>query len=301
MKLYNTFTGKKEEFIPIEPHKISIYVCGQTVYDYCHLGHARKEVAFDVIRRWFIASDFEVTFVENITDIDDKIIARALENKETIYQLTKKFINYMHEDFDQLGVLRPDIEPLATDYIEQMVKIISNLVVKGIAYQAKNGDVYYSVKKFTEYGQLSGRNLDDLRAGERVDIDSYKNDPLDFVLWKAAKENEPFWDSEFGRGRPGWHIECSAMAEAILGKQFDIHGGGQDLIFPHHENEIAQSEAHNGCRFANYWLHNGFLNINDETESLLKEWTDEDVRFELLFRGTRDGFTSESFISKCVN
>lgn len=267
MKIYNSFTRKKEDFIPIEPNKIRMYVCGQTVYDFCHLGHGRKSVVFDMIRRWFIAVGYDVTYVENITDIDDKIIKRAMENNEDIKQLTSRFINYMHEDFSRLGVLPPDIEPRATEYIPQMVEIIEDLVQKGYAYCADNGDVYYKVRKFTNYGTLSGKTIDDLRVGERVSIDMDKQDPLDFVLWKSAKPGEPYWESSFGKGRPGWHIECSAMSEELLGKNFDIHGGGQDLQFPHHENEIAQSEAHNGCKFANYWMHNGFLNINDEKMS----------------------------------
>lgn len=293
MQIFNTLNKKKEELKTIEPNKIKIYVCGQTVYDYCHLGHARKAVVFDMIRRWFITSGYDVTFVENITDIDDKIITRAKDNNETIYQLTERFINYMHEDFDRLGVKRPDIQPKATEYIPQMLNLIQGLINKDFAYQASNGDVYYRVRKFNGYGKLSGKSLDDLRAGERVDVDGFKEDPLDFVLWKSSKEDEPYWESQFGNGRPGWHIECSAMSEDILGKNFDIHGGGQDLQFPHHENEIAQSEAHNGCKFANYWMHNGFLNINDEKMSkslgnfltlrdVLNQYHPEVIRFFML-------------------
>jgi cysteinyl-tRNA synthetase len=267
MKLYNSLTRKKEEFISIDKNKIKMYVCGQTVYDYCHLGHARKAVVFDMIRRWFIASGYEVLFVENITDIDDKIIKRADENNESITELTNRVTTYMYEDFDRLDIMRADVQPKATDYVGKMLSIIQNLVDKGYAYHAKNGDVYYSVRKFKEYGKLSGRSVDDLQAGARIEVDFYKKDPLDFVLWKASKANEPYWESVFGNGRPGWHIECSAMSEDILGSNFDIHGGGQDLQFPHHENEIAQSEAHNDCTFANYWLHNGFLNIDDEKMS----------------------------------
>ncbi len=258
IKIFNSLTKLKEEFVPIEDKKVKIYVCGQTVYDYCHLGHARKEVSFDVVRRWFIASGYDVLFVENITDIDDKIIARAKDNQETISNLTSKFINYMHEDFARLNILKPDIEPKATDYIDQMVLIIEELLQQGIAYMANNGDVYYSVNKFKNYGCLSGQNLDDLNAGSRVDTDTVnKKNPLDFVLWKASKEDEDYWESSIGNGRPGWHIECSAMSESLLGKNFDIHGGGQDLKFPHHENEIAQSEVRNHCKLANYWMHNG--------------------------------------------
>ncbi|MDD3265586.1 MAG: cysteine--tRNA ligase [Burkholderiales bacterium] len=293
MQIFNTLNKIKEPLVTIQANKLKMYVCGQTVYDYCHLGHARKAVVFDMIRRWFIASGYEVTFVENITDIDDKIITRASENNETIYQLTERFTKYMHEDFDRLGVMRPDIQPRATDYIPQMLNIVQGLIDKGFAYQALNGDVYYRVRKFDGYGKLSGKHLDDLCAGERVDVDENKEDPLDFVLWKSAKADEPHWDSQFGKGRPGWHIECSAMSEDILGKHFDIHGGGQDLQFPHHENEIAQSEAHNGCTFAKYWMHNGFLNINDEKMSkslgnfftlrdVLDEYQAEVVRFFML-------------------
>lgn len=293
MKLFNSLTKKKENLVTIVPNEIKMYVCGQTVYDYCHLGHARKAVVFDMIRRWFIASNYKVTFVENITDIDDKIIKRANENDESIYQLTERFINLMYEDFDRLGVMRPDVQPKATQYIPQMINLIQSLIDKDYAYLANNGDVYYRVRKFDGYGKLSGKTLDDLRAGERVELDQNKEDPMDFVLWKSSKDNEPFWDSPFGKGRPGWHIECSAMSEDILGKNFDIHGGGQDLQFPHHENEIAQSEAHNNCQFANYWLHNGFLNINDEKMSkslgnfftlrdVLNEYNAEVIRFFML-------------------
>jgi cysteinyl-tRNA synthetase len=267
MQIYNSFTRKKEEFIPITPNTVKMYVCGQTIYDYCHLGHARKAIVFDMVRRWFIASGYMVTFVENITDIDDKIIKRALENNETIASLTDRFTLYMHEDFDRLGIMRPDLQPRATDYVEHMLSIIDSLIQKDYAYLAANGDVYYKVRKFENYGKLSGKTLDELNAGERVDIDQYKEDPLDFVLWKHAKDNEPYWDSKFGKGRPGWHIECSAMAMDLLGTNFDIHGGGQDLQFPHHENEIAQSEAHNCSKYANLWMHNGFLNVNDEKMS----------------------------------
>lgn len=293
MKLYNSFTNKKEDFKTIEENKVKIYVCGQTVYDYCHLGHARKEIVFDMIRRWFMFSGYQVTFVENITDIDDKIINRAIENNESIEELTNRYIKLMHEDFEQLGIMKPDYEPRATQYIPEMINIIENLKNKGYAYLADNGDVYFSVKKFKNYGKLSGKKIEELNLGERVIIDKYKKDPMDFVLWKKAKDNEPFWNSSFGKGRPGWHIECSAMSESILGKTFDIHGGGQDLQFPHHENEIAQSEAHNDCKFANYWLHNGFLNLNDEKMSkslgnfytlrdILKEFNGDIIRLLML-------------------
>ncbi len=244
-----------------------MYVCGMTVYDYCHLGHARVMVVFDMAYRWLKASGYDVTYVRNITDIDDKIIRRAAENGETIQQLTNRFITFMHEDADALGVLRPDFEPRATDYVPEMLDLIGQLEAKGLAYQATDGDVNYAVRKFEGYGKLSGKSLDDLRAGERVEIDSAKQDPLDFVLWKHAKPGEPAWESPWGEGRPGWHIECSAMSSKLLGKHFDIHGGGQDLQFPHHENEIAQSEGAHQCTFVNYWMHNGFVRVDNEKMS----------------------------------
>lgn len=292
--LYNSLTKQKEEFTPIEPGIIKIYICGQTVYDYCHLGHARKAIVFDMIRRWFLALGFEVIFVENITDIDDKIIKKAKDANLPINEITQRYITYMQEDFNKLGILAPTIAPKATDHINNMLKIIKSLIENGYAYIANNGDIYYKVRKFNKYGQLSGRNIDQLNAGERVAIDIHKNDPLDFVLWKSVTdENEAGFDSEFGRGRPGWHIECSAMSLETLGKTFDIHGGGQDLQFPHHENEIAQSEAYTNCKLANYWLHNGFLNINEEKMSkslgnfltlreLLKEHDAEVIKFFML-------------------
>jgi cysteinyl-tRNA synthetase len=267
LKIYNTLSKQKETFHPIDPDKIGIYVCGMTVYDYCHMGHARVLVMFDVITRHLRRSFPKVEYVRNITDIDDKIIARAIENKEDIYSLTNRFIDAMHEDERALGVLEPDIEPRATDAMDQMFYMIKSLIEKGIAYQAKNGDVYYSVRKFEGYGKLSGKNIDDLEAGARVDVNSDKKDPLDFVLWKMAKIDEPSWESPWGNGRPGWHIECSAMSTHHLGNHFDIHGGGMDLSFPHHENEIAQSEGANGCTFVNTWMHVGFVNINDEKMS----------------------------------
>ena len=265
LKIYNTLSKQKEVFHPIDPEKIGMYVCGMTVYDYCHMGHARVLVMFDVITRHLRRQFPSVTYVRNITDIDDKIIARAIENGEDIYSLTNRFIDAMHEDERALGILPPDIEPRATDAMDQMFYMIKTLIEKGIAYQAKNGDVYYSVRKFSGYGQLSGKNLDDLEAGARVDIDSDKKDPLDFVLWKMAKPSEPSWTSPWGDGRPGWHIECSAMSTHHLGKHFDIHGGGMDLSFPHHENEIAQSRCANDTKvFANYWLHNAFITMSNE-------------------------------------
>ncbi|MEQ1601643.1 MAG: cysteine--tRNA ligase [Methylophilaceae bacterium] len=266
LKIYNSLAREKQEFIPIIAGKVNMYVCGMTVYDYCHLGHARVMVVFDMVSRWLRASGYEVTYVRNITDIDDKIIKRALENQETIGTLTQRFIDAMNEDAAKLGVIRPNLEPRATEFVEGMVHMISTLVSKGFAYAADNGDVYYSVKSFDGYGKLSGKSLEDLRAGERVDIDLHKRDPLDFVLWKAAKPDEPSWDSPWGKGRPGWHIECSVMGEHHLGNHFDIHGGGQDLQFPHHENEIAQSEAAHGCTYVNYWMHNGFIRVINEKD-----------------------------------
>lgn len=303
LKIYNTLSRDKQVFTPIEPNKVQMYVCGMTVYDFCHLGHARVMVVFDMVSRWMRASGYQVTYVRNITDIDDKIIKRANENKETIGDLTQRFIDAMDEDSAKLGIIRPDIEPRATQYIDGMIKMIAALIEKGHAYAAANGDVFYSVRSFADYGKLSGKSLDDLRAGERVEIDTFKKDPMDFVLWKSVKPNEPNWDSTFGgpnggKGRPGWHIECSVMSAAHLGAHFDIHGGGQDLQFPHHENEIAQSEAahsHDGkpCQMANYWMHNGFVRVDDEKMSkslgnfftireVLKKYDAEVVRFFIL-------------------
>ena len=267
MKIYNSLSKKKEEFVTITPKEIKIYVCGQTVYDFCHLGHARKAVVFDMIRRWFITSGFHVIFVENITDIDDKIINKAIENNESIQSLTSKYINFMHEDFSKLGIMPPDFQPKATEHIPEMIILINNLIEKGYAYVGNNGDVFYRVRKFKKYGELSGMKLEDLNSGSRIEVDINKEDSLDFVLWKSAKPNEQHWNSPFGKGRPGWHIECSAMSLKTLGSTFDIHGGGLDLQFPHHENEIAQSEADTDCKLANYWIHNGFLNIDNEKMS----------------------------------
>ncbi len=272
LKIYNSLSRDKQTFTPIEPGKVRMYVCGMTVYDYCHLGHARVMVVFDMISRWFRASNYAVTYVRNITDIDDKIIKRANENNESIGMLTQRFIDAMDEDSAKLGIVRPDIEPRATEYIDGMISMISNLIEKGHAYLGSNGDVFYSVRSFADYGKLSGKSLDDLRAGERVEIDTHKKDAMDFVLWKSVKPHEPSWDSPFGgpnggKGRPGWHIECSVMSAHHLGAHFDIHGGGQDLQFPHHENEIAQSEAAHGCVMANTWMHNGFVRVDDEKMS----------------------------------
>ncbi|MCK5897105.1 MAG: cysteine--tRNA ligase [Cocleimonas sp.] len=295
LEIYNTLTNQKEEFKPIEKNKIRMYVCGMTVYDYCHLGHARVMIAFDVIYRYLLDKGFEVTYARNITDIDDKIIQRAIENKEDFNALTKRFIDAMHEDEESLGLLKPSVEPRATKNIPAILTMIQTLIDKGYAYQGKRGDVYYDVSKFEGYGKLSGRKLEDLRegAGDRINVDDAKDDPLDFVLWKPAKKGEPVWDSPWGEGRPGWHIECSAMSTALFGASFDIHGGGRDLQFPHHENEIAQSEACTGQHFANYWMHNGFIRINEEKMSksldnfftirdILKKYRGEEVRYFML-------------------
>ena len=279
LKIYNTLTSQKEVFKPINASSVGIYVCGMTVYDFCHMGHARVLVIFDLMTRHMRRTFPEVKYVRNITDIDDKIINRAIENQEDIYSLTNRFIEAMHEDEMALNILKPDVEPRATDSIEQMYSMIGSLIEKGFAYQGENGDVYYSVRNFKNYGKLSGKNLDDLEAGARVDIESDKRDPLDFVLWKMAKPNEPKWPSPWGDGRPGWHIECSAMSTHHLGNHFDIHGGGMDLTFPHHENEIAQSEGANNCSFVNTWMHVGFVTINDEkmSKSLNNFFTIRDV------------------------
>ena len=306
LTVYNTLTRQKEAFVPLNPENVRMYVCGMTVYDYCHLGHARVMVVFDMIARWLRQSGYPLTYVRNITDIDDKIIARAAENGETIGELTTRFIAAMHEDADALGVIRPDVEPKATEHVAQMIAMIERLIANGKAYAAENGDVYYAVREFPAYGQLSGKSLDDLRAGERVEVDSFKRDPLDFVLWKAAKPNEAdFWPSPWGNGRPGWHIECSAMGEQLFGNTFDIHGGGADLQFPHHENEIAQSCGAQGhCHthevngklidsHVKYWLHNGFIRVDNEKMSkslgnfftireVLQKYDAEVVRFFIL-------------------
>ena len=293
LKIYNSLHNRKEDFIPIEANKIRMYVCGMTVYDYSHLGHARMIVVFDMVYRYLKATGYEVTYVRNITDIDDKIIKRANENAEPFTALTQRFIDALHEDEQALGILPPTHEPRATDNIQEMLTMISTLIDKGYAYVGSNRDVYYDVSKFEGYGKLSGRKLEDLRAGERIAIDEVKDDPLDFVLWKAAKEGEPAWESPWGLGRPGWHIECSAMSSTLLGTHFDIHGGGHDLQFPHHENEIAQSEACNGHQYVNYWMHNGFIRINDEKMSkslnnfftirdVLKEYKAEEIRYFML-------------------
>ena len=267
MQIFNSLTGRKETFTPIEDGVVRMYVCGDTVYDFCHVGHARSKVAFDIVRRYLAHKGYRVTFVRNITDIDDKIIARAAENGESVRELTDRFTNAMHEDYDRLGILRPDHEPRATQHIESIISMTQKLIEKGYAYVANNGDVMYAVAKFEGYGKLSGKQLGDLRAGARVAVDEAKRDPLDFVLWKRAKPGEPHWKSPWGDGRPGWHIECSAMSYDILGSRFDIHGGGMDLKFPHHENEIAQSCAATDDTFARVWMHNGFVNVDNEKMS----------------------------------
>ncbi len=291
LQIHNNLTRQKQPFQPIDPKNVRLYVCGMTVYDYCHVGHARVMVVFDVVYRYLrhIYGAEAVTYVRNVTDIDDKIIKRANENGEPYSDLTERFIAEMKADEAALGILSPNLEPRATHHMTDILDMIQTLVEKGIAYPADNGDVYYDVSKFETYGQLSGKQLDDLRAGERVAVDEAKDDPLDFVLWKAVKPGEPYWDSPWGKGRPGWHIECSAMSTCCLGNHFDIHGGGLDLQFPHHENEIAQSEAATGEKFANVWMHNGFVRINEEKMSkslnnfftireVLKEYDAEVVR-----------------------
>jgi cysteinyl-tRNA synthetase len=293
LRIYNTLSRALENFSPLEAGHVRIYVCGMTVYDLCHLGHARSMIAFDVVQRWLKANGLRVTYVRNITDIDDKIIKRSLENGETVRQLTDRMIDALHQDADALGIERPSHEPRATDYVPQMLAMIGGLQNKGLAYQASNGDMNFSVRKFAGYGKLSGKSLDELQAGERVAVDDGKHDPLDFVLWKSAKASEPDdvkWDSPFGAGRPGWHIECSAMSCEMLGESFDIHGGGADLQFPHHENEIAQSEGASGKKMASVWMHNGFINVDNEKMSkslgnfftirdVLEEFDAETVRF----------------------
>ena len=296
LKIYNTLARDKQVFVPKVAGKVGMYVCGMTVYDYCHIGHARMMMAFDVVYRWLLVSGYEVKYVRNVTDIEDKIIRRAVENGETIRSLTTRFEKYMDEDTAALGILPPTDVPRATEYVPQMLGIIEKLEQKGLAYRSDDGDVNYAVRGFEGYGKLSGKSLDDLRAGERVDVNSGKRDPLDFVLWKAAKQSEPDeakWDSQWGQGRPGWHIECSAMSCATLGEHFDIHGGGADLQFPHHENEIAQSEGAFGAPMVNYWIHNGFVRVDNEKMSkslgnfftirdVLKKYDAEVVRFFIL-------------------
>ena len=293
LSVYNTLNNKKEIFKSIEPDKVKMYVCGMTVYDFCHIGHARVLIVFDMITRWLRESGYEVHYVRNITDIDDKIIKKAFDENVDYSVITGNFIKEMNYDAAQLGVISPSLEPKATDHIDEMIEMIEGLINKGFAYKAENNDVFYAVSKFKDYGKLSGKSLKDLIAGSRVEVDKFKDDNNDFVLWKSAKANEPYWESPWGNGRPGWHIECSTMSNKLLGKNFDIHGGGQDLQFPHHENEIAQSEAVNDCQMANYWIHNGFVKIDDEKmskslgnfftiRSVLEKYQPEVVRFFIL-------------------
>ncbi len=291
--IYDSLTARKQILQPLIAGKVGMYVCGMTVYDYCHIGHARVMVAFDLVVRWLTQLGYEVNYVRNITDIDDKIIARAIENGEDISTLTQRFIKAMHEDAAALGCLSPNAEPRATDYIDEMQQMIATLIDGDHAYAADNGDVYYAVESFADYGKLSKRKLDEMQAGARVEVESVKRNPFDFVLWKAAKAGEPQWPSPWGQGRPGWHIECSAMSTECLGNTFDIHGGGHDLQFPHHENEIAQSEAATGCEYANNWMHVGFINVDGEKMSkslgnfftireVTAKYHPETVRFFLL-------------------
>ena len=293
LKIHNDLTRQKDDFVPIEPGRVRMYVCGMTVYDYCHLGHARVMVVFDVVYRYLRARGYDVTYVRNITDIDDKIIKRANENGEPFTALTERFVQAMREDAAALGVLPPTLEPRATEHLGEIVEMIERLIARGHAYVADNGDVYYAVTSFDGYGSLSGKSIEDLQAGARVEPGEQKRDPLDFALWKAAKAGEPAWDSPWGPGRPGWHIECSAMSTRALGNHFDIHGGGADLTFPHHENEIAQSEGATGEPFVNCWMHNGFVRINDEKMSkslgnfftvreILQSYRPEEVRYFIL-------------------
>ena len=293
LTIYNSLTRRKEKFQPIDQGKVRMYVCGITVYDYCHIGHARMILVFDMIVRYLRFRGYEVNYVRNITDIDDKIINRSLENGEPFNELTGRFIQAMNEDFEALNVLVPDSEPRATDHIEQIVAMIGRLLDNGYAYRAENGDIFYDVSAFEDYGKLSGKNIEELRTGIRVDVQEEKTDPVDFVLWKAEKPGEPAWDSPWGRGRPGWHIECSAMSTHCLGDDFDIHGGGQDLRFPHHENEIAQSRGAGSRNFVNMWIHNGFVRVDDEKMSkslgnfftireVMERYLPEVIRFFIL-------------------
>src|SRR5918996_1041688 len=293
LKIHNSLGRTKQAFVPLRPGEARMYVCGMTVYDYCHLGHARVLVVFDMVRRWLRSSGYRVTYVRNITDIDDKIIRRAAENGETPAALSERFINLMDEDAAALGVEKPDHEPRATQYVPEMIGLIERLEARKLAYQSASGDVNYAVRRFPDYGKLSGKSLDELRAGERVEVDAAKEDPLDFVLWKRSKPDEPKWPSPWGEGRPGWHIECSAMSSKLLGEPFDIHGGGEDLQFPHHENEIAQSEGASGSKFVNYWMHNAFIQVDKEKMSkslgnfftvreVLAKYDPEVVRFFIL-------------------
>ena len=305
IKFYNSLTNQKEDFVPIREGEVGMYICGMTVYDNCHLGHARAMMAFDILARYLRYQNYKVNFIRNITDIDDKIIERANENKETIDALTDRTIASMQEDFSMLGLELPTNEPRATDHIGGMIKMISTLIDKGHAYHSEGGDVFFAVRTFPEYGKLSNKNIDDLNPGSRIEEDGSKKDPLDFVLWKSAKPNEPSWNSPWGLGRPGWHIECSVMSLENLGNHFDIHGGGPDLLFPHHENEIAQSECASDHKFANYWMHSGLLKINGEKMSkslgnfamlkdLLASYHPEVIRYYLISSHYRSSLNFDS-------
>ena len=307
IRIHNTSTGKKEDFIPLHEKKVGMYVCGVTVYDLCHIGHARSAIVFDTIYRYFRYRGLDVTFVRNFTDIDDKIIRRANEEGVDCKTIAEKYISEFNIDMGRLGLEKPSVEPKATEHIPEMIQLISTLIQKGFAYPG-GGDIFYSVEKFKDYGKLSKRNLEDMKAGARVDIDEKKENPLDFALWKASKPGEPFWESPWGKGRPGWHIECSVMSQKYLGETFDIHGGGRDLTFPHHENEIAQSEAATGKPFVRYWIHNGFVNINKEKMSkslgniltikeILKNWHPEVLRLFFLSHHYRSpvDYSEDSF------
>ena len=298
LRIYNTLSGKKEEFQSLEPGKVKMYVCGPTVYDTSHIGHARSVVVFDMVFRWLTARDYEVTYVRNFTDVDDKIIKKSNETGESCTAITEKYIDEFHNEMDALNVLRPSVEPKATEHIDHIIRFIQMLIDKGKAYHVEGGDVYFSIESFEEYGKLSGRNPEDMQAGARIAVDEKKRSPLDFTLWKPAKPGEPFWESPWGDGRPGWHIECSAMSYEYLGEGFDIHGGGKDLIFPHHENEIAQSEAVFKRQFVKYWIHNGFVDINNEKMSkslgnftmikeVLADYSPEVIRLFLLSKQYR--------------
>ncbi len=307
IRIQNTLTGKKEDFVPLDGKKVGMYVCGVTVYDLCHIGHARSAIVFDTIYRYFRYRGYDVTFVRNFTDVDDKIIRRANEEGVDCKTIAERYIGEFHLDMEKLGLEKPSVEPKATEHIPEMIRLISTLIQKGFAYQS-GGDIFFAVEKFKGYGKLSKRNLEDMQAGARVDIDEKKEYPLDFALWKASKPGEPFWESPWGKGRPGWHIECSVMSQKYLGETFDIHGGGRDLTFPHHENEVAQSEAATGKPFARFWIHNGFVNINKEKMSkslgniltiqeVLKDWHPEVLRLFFLSHHYRSpvDYSEESF------
>ncbi len=307
LRIHNTLTGKKEDFVPLQEKKVGMYACGVTVYDLCHIGHARSAIVFDIVHRYFRYRGYEVTFVRNFTDIDDKIIKRANAEGVDFKTIAEKYIGEFNVDMGGLGLEKPSVEPKATEHIPEMIRLISALIEKGFAYQS-DGDIFFSVRKFEDYGKLSKRALEEMQAGARVEIDEKKENPLDFALWKASKPGEPFWESPWGKGRPGWHIECSVMSQKYLGETFDIHGGGRDLIFPHHENEIAQSEAATGKTFARYWIHNGFVNINKEKMSkslgniltikeILKDWHPEVLRLFFLAHHYRSpiDYSEDSF------